>query len=74
MGWPADLRFYKLLRDWGSFTGGGFTLIAGILAYRSGRVQANAVKQQTKYLKRADRHRLARERLQVARMLDASWG
>jgi hypothetical protein len=72
MGWPADLSWYNLLRDWGSLVGGGFALIAGILAYLSGCVQANAVRQQNTYLKRADRQRQARERLQAARMLHAS--
>jgi hypothetical protein len=72
MGWPADLSWYNLLRDWGSLIGGGFALIAEILAYLSGCVQANAVRQQNAYLKRADRQWQARERLQAARMLHAS--
>jgi hypothetical protein len=72
IGWPADLSFYKLLTDWGSLIGGSFALIAGAALYCIGRVQANAVKEQTADLKRAERHRIARETPQAARMLDAS--
>jgi len=41
MGWPADLTWYKLLTDWGSFIGGGAALIAGVLAFIATRQATN---------------------------------
>lgn len=40
IGWPADLTWYKLLTDWGSFIGGGVALIAGVIAYAGARQAA----------------------------------
>jgi hypothetical protein len=39
IGWPADLTWYKLLTDWGSFIGGVLALIAGGLLYYISRRQ-----------------------------------
>jgi hypothetical protein len=42
LGMPQDLTWYKLLTDWGSLIGGGFALVAGVIAYLAGRTQATA--------------------------------
>ena len=44
IGWPADLTWYKLLTDWGSFIGGSFALIAGAALYCIGQKQAKLTK------------------------------
>jgi hypothetical protein len=45
VGLPLDLTWYKVLRDWGSLIGGGFAIIAGVVAYWAGVIQANATRE-----------------------------
>jgi hypothetical protein len=45
LGLPADLTWYKLLVDGGSFIGGVFALLAGAIAYLAGWLQARATRQ-----------------------------
>jgi predicted RNA-binding Zn ribbon-like protein len=40
-----DHSCYEILRDMGSLIGGGFALIAGLIAYGAGRLQATATRQ-----------------------------
>jgi hypothetical protein len=44
LGLPLDLTWSKALTDLGSLIGGGFAIIAGVLAYRAGVIQANATR------------------------------
>jgi hypothetical protein len=70
MGWPADLTWYKLLTDWGSLIGGFFALVAGALAYFSGKLQANATRQAAKAAERENLRRFAREGLVASRLMN----
>jgi hypothetical protein len=42
MWFPSDRALYKLLTDWGGVIGGVFALIAGLIAYWAGQIQAAA--------------------------------
>ncbi|MGH7839097.1 MAG: hypothetical protein ACREQC_14895, partial [Candidatus Binataceae bacterium] len=57
MGLPPDLSLYKLLTDWGSLIGGVFALIAGIIAYGAGHVQAAATRQPAEMQVEAERRK-----------------
>ena len=61
LGLPLDLTWYKLLTDWGSLIGGGFALIAGIVAYLAGRAQATATRQAAEIQVAAERRKCDQE-------------
>jgi hypothetical protein len=60
-GLPLDLTWYKLLTDWGSLIGGGFALIAGVIAYLAGHAQSTATRQAAETQITADRQKYDQE-------------
>jgi hypothetical protein len=69
LGLPLDLTWYKLLTDWGSLIGGGFALMAGIIAYLAGRAQATATRQAAEMQVKAERQKCDQEVETVRRSL-----
>lgn len=56
-GFPPDLTWYKLLTDWGSLIGGALALVAGLIAYLAGRLQARATQNAADAQIKAERSR-----------------
>jgi hypothetical protein len=83
MPYTVTSCFWQVVDHWQTLIAGVFALLGGGVAYigalqaarrqvKAVNAQTSAVERQNEALKRADRHRIARERLDVARLLDAS--
>jgi hypothetical protein len=64
------IPLYEFFRDQGSIIAGILALLAGLVAYRAGKLQARATTQQNIELRTENRRRLAREGIIATRLLE----